>query len=55
MGEFYEVTVKVRGKRPDYATPALARQLKMEGKTVLEIARMWRISRAQVYNILKQP
>ena len=51
----YEVSVIRKGKRPDYATPALARKLKAEGKRVVDIAAEWGIARSQVYNILKQP
>ena len=53
MGVF-EVFVTRKGKRPDYATPALARKLRAEGKSVVKIAEDWGITRSQVYNILKQ-
>ena len=54
MGKTYEVNIKVYGKRPSYATPELARKLRSEGKSVVQIAEEWGITRTQVYNILKQ-
>ena len=54
MGKVYEVNIKVSGKRPSYATPELARKLRAEGKSVVQIAKEWGITRAQVYNILRQ-
>jgi len=54
MSKTFEKTIVVRGKRPSYATPELARKMRKEGKSVVQIAREWGICRAQLYNILKQ-
>jgi DNA invertase Pin-like site-specific DNA recombinase len=54
MPKRFERSITVYGKRPSYATPELARKLKEEGKSVKQIAIEWGITRAQVYNILKQ-
>jgi len=54
MSKTFEVTIRIKGKRPSYATPELARKLREEGKSVIQIASEWGITRAQVYNILKQ-
>ena len=50
-----ETLVRVRGKRPDYATPGYVRRLRERGMRVVEIAAELGITRSQVYNILKQP
>ena len=54
MSKQFEATIKITGKRPSYATPDLARKLRSEGKSVIQIAKEWGITRTQVYNILKQ-
>ena len=54
MVKTFEKQITVKGKRPSYATAELAKKLRKEGKSVQEIAKDWGITRAQVYNILKQ-
>lgn len=50
-----EFTIRVKGKRPDYATPSYVRHLRQKGMRVVDIAAELGITRSQVYNILKQP
>ena len=47
-------TITFKYKRPDYATPELARKLRKDGMKVTEIAVAWGITRGMVYVILKQ-
>ncbi len=50
----FERTVVFKGKRPAVATPALAREMKANGVKVKDMAKMWGVTPAMVYLILKQ-